>query len=60
LPGTFVRQLEAARDHEMNDEEQVLVQLPHQAFAEPAEAAHGLAVGVIDRWIEGADEKRTR
>ena len=50
--------LEAAGDHQVNDEEQVALELPHEPLAKPPEGDDLLAVGLIDRRIEGADEER--
>ena len=58
--GASSEDLEPSRDHQVNDEEQIALELPDQALAETAQANHGLAVSLIDRRIDGANEKRTR
>ena len=50
--------VQPARDHEMQHEEQVVVELEDDALAEPAQAADRLAEDGVDRRVEGAEEKR--
>lgn len=55
-PG-FCGPLESPGDHQVDDEKQIVLELPHQPLAEPPESKHLPAVGVIDWRIEGADQE---
>ena len=50
--------VQPAGDHQVQDEEQVAVELEDDALAEPAEAADDLALGGVQRRVEGADQER--
>ena len=45
-------------DHEMQDEEEFVLELEDDPFAEAAQTADGLAESRIERRVECADEKR--
>ena len=49
--------MQSPRDHEMKDEEQVVVQLEDDSLAEPTETADGPACGPRQRRVNAAQEK---
>jgi hypothetical protein len=49
--------VEAAGDHEVEDEEEVVVETEDDALADAAEGADGLAFDGGDWWDGGAEEK---
>ena len=49
---------EAAGDHQVQHEEQVVVEREDEALAEPANRAHGLAVHDLERRHRGAQQER--
>ena len=50
---------EPAGDHQVDDEKQLLVKRPHDALADAAKADDGAAEGLVERRIDGANEKWT-
>jgi hypothetical protein len=63
LAGDFragLKRPEAAGDHQVNHQEQLAFERPHEALAQAAKPDHDLAVRLIDGRIERPHEKRTR
>jgi hypothetical protein len=52
-------ELEAAGDHQVDDEKQIAFKLPHQPLAKPAQSDNLSAVRQIDRRLKRADQKGT-
>ena len=52
--------LETAGDHQVNDQEEVVIHLPDDALAETLEPAHAPALNRVDRRIDRTDEERAR
>src|SRR5262249_33016549 len=50
--------VEAARDHEVQDQEEVLLEREHDALADPFDARHSLAASLRDRRRDRPQEKR--
>lgn len=47
-------------DHEMDDDEELVLQLPHEALAHPAKEEHPAAGERGEGWIDGAEDERVR
>src|SRR5437867_55302 len=52
--------VETARDHEVDDEEELVFELDHDALSEPAEPENRLPLQGAEGWLDGAKEKRAR
>src|SRR5713226_5900418 len=49
---------EATRDHQVDHQEQVVLELEDQAFARTSQAQDALVFGCFERWIGGAQDER--
>ena len=49
--------VEAAGDHEVQDKPDAVVELEDDAFADAMERADGVALDVLDAWLDGAEEE---
>src|SRR6266849_8955004 len=49
---------EAAGDHQVDHDEQVVLELEDQAFARTAQAQHALVCGRFERWVGRAQDER--
>ena len=49
--------VEAAGDHEVKNEPEVVVELDGDAFANAVQGADAMAFDVFDAWLDGAEEK---
>ena len=60
MPGFFpgVAPAQPAGDHQVNDQEEVVVEHEHDALADAAHAADDLAVSGVERRIDGAQDER--
>jgi hypothetical protein len=51
---------ESAGDHEVNDEEELILQLEHDPLSDPSERQHALSLGRGDRRLHRAEKKWTQ
>ena len=49
--------MEAARDHEMEDEPKAVVELEDDALADAVKPADGVAFDLFDPWLDCAEEE---
>ena len=49
--------MQAARDHEVKDEPEAVVELDGDAFADAVEGCDGVAFDVFDAWLYGSEEE---
>ncbi len=52
--------VEPPRDHQVEDQEQLLRERDHEALAEPPERAHRAAHQRVEGWVHGAEEEGAR